>query len=197
MYYLATLKDTLRVPPTRFDEDLREILLELARAAFEEQIDPELGFIVAVLAAEEVGMGKILQGDGGAFYEGTFKILCYLPTDGEIVEGECTETTDFGLFVRISTIDALCHVSQITDDFFSYSANSGVLQGRKSGRKLSVGDRVRGKVIAVGIGNNNIRVGITMRQAGLGAIEWIDKWKEENEERRKKQKTGEVAEEII
>ncbi|MCG3218335.1 MAG: DNA-directed RNA polymerase, partial [Candidatus Heimdallarchaeota archaeon] len=71
MYYIATIKDTLRVPPKRFDEDLREILLELARAAFEEQIDPDLGFIVAVLGAEEVGMGKIIQGDGGAFYEGT------------------------------------------------------------------------------------------------------------------------------
>ena len=95
------------------------------------------------------------------------------------MESEIVELIDFGAFIRVSNLDALCHVSQMADDFFSYESGQDVLIGKKTGLALRVGDIVRGKIVVVGLQRNAIRVGITMRQPGLGALPWIDEWKAE------------------
>lgn len=184
MYYVSELVDTLRVPPSRFDDDLQDILLELARDSLEERIIPELGFIVSVLEAQEVGKGKLIPQDGGAFYPCQFKVLSYKPERGEVIEGRVVELTEFGAFVQVSTIEALCHMSQIGDDFFRFRSSDRALVGKETGKRIDVDDIVRGRIIVVGMQKKAIRVGITMRQAGLGKMEWVNEWKAELEERR-------------
>ena len=179
MYYKVKVRDTLRVPPNKFDENLAKVLAEIAREGFEGKIDPDLGFIVAVTEINEIYQGKLIAGDGGSYYETDFELLCYLPEINEIVSGEVVECVDFGAFIRIGTIDALCHVSQIADDYFRYIPKNAVLRGDKSKRDLLVNTRVRARVIAVSIGKSTIRVGLTMRQEALGTEEWINEWKEE------------------
>lgn len=178
IYYVSTIRSTLRVPPERFDEDLKEILLELARESLEERIFEELGFIVAVLEAGGVTTGRLIPGDGGAFYDCDFKVLSYIPERGEVIEGAVIELIDFGAFIRVSTIDALCHVSQMANDFFSYNSGQDILIGKQSGLSIRRDDVVRGRIVVVGMQRNAIRVGVTMRQPGLGKLEWIDEWKE-------------------
>ncbi|MHA2502053.1 MAG: DNA-directed RNA polymerase [Candidatus Kariarchaeaceae archaeon] len=178
MYYISTIRSTLRVPPQRFDEDLSEILLELARESLEEHIFEDIGFIVAVLEAGGVETGRLIPGDAGAFYECDFKILSYIPERGEVIEGEVVELIDFGAFIRVSTIDALCHVSQMANDFFSYNSGQGLLIGKQSKLTIRPNDVVRGRIVVVGMQRNAIRVGVTMRQTGLGKMEWIEEWKE-------------------
>ena len=179
MYYSVNIRDTLRVPPDRFDEDLSKVLAEIARESFEGKIDPDLGFIVAITGIDKIYQGKLISGDGGAYYETDFGLLCYIPEIGEVVLGEVVECVDFGAFVRIGTIDALCHVSQIADDYFRYIPKNALLRGDKSKRDLLVNTRVRARVIAVSIGKSAIRVGLSMRQDSLGAIEWVEEWKKE------------------
>lgn len=181
LYYFVKVQDTLRIPPSKFGEDLAKVLVETARETFEGRIDSDLGFIVSVTSIENIYRGKIVVGDGGVFYAADFGLLCYIPQVGEIIEGEIVENTDFGAFVRIGTIDALCHVSQIADDYFRYIPRNSLLRGDKSKRDLQVNTRVRGRIIAVSIGKSNIRVGLTMRQNSLGAIDWIEEWKEKLE----------------
>ena len=187
MYYRVKIRDTLRVPPSRFDEELDNVLIEIARDTFEGKIDPELGFIVAVISIYEVYRGKIIVGDGGVYYEADFGLLCYLPEVGEIVSGDVVECVDFGAFIRIGTIDALCHVSQIADDYFRYIPKNNVLRGDKTKRDLVVNTRVRARIIAVSIGKTAIRVGLTMKQKALGAYEWIEEWKNSLREKQKKE----------
>ncbi len=177
LYYLIKIKDTLRVPPNRFDEPLSDVLIEIARLSFEGKIDIDFGFIVAVIGIENIYRGKLISGDGGVYYETDFEMLCYLPEIGEIVAGEIVETVDFGAFVRIGTIDALCHVSQIADDYFRYIPKNAVLRGDKSKRDLVVNTKVRARIIAVSIGKTTIRVGLTMRQNSLGTLDWVNEWK--------------------
>ncbi|MHA2089904.1 MAG: DNA-directed RNA polymerase [Candidatus Kariarchaeaceae archaeon] len=174
---MSTIRSTLRVPPQRFDEELKEILLELARESLEERIFDKLGFIVAVLEAGGVTTGRLIPGDGGAFYDCDFKVLSYIPERGEVVEGAVIELIDFGAFIRVSTIDALCHVSQMANDFFSYNSGQDILIGKQSNLTLRRDEIVRGRIVVVGMQRNAIRVGITMRQPGLGKLEWIDEWK--------------------
>lgn len=179
MYYVSKIQSTLRVSPDRFDDDLEAILLELARDSLEERIFEKLGFIVAVLDAEGVTIGRLISGDGGAFYNCDFTVLSYLPERGEVIEGQVKELIDFGAFIRVSTIEALCHVSQMADDFFSYHAGQEKLVGKKDGKQIFIDDVVRGKIVVVGMQRNAMRVGVSMRTPGFGKLEWIEEWKRE------------------
>ncbi len=180
MYYVAEVRDTIRVEPNRFGENLEEVVLEICRETFEGTINKDLGFTVVVIDIQDIGPGRLIPGDGAAFYDVIFTTLSYLPEDREFVIGDVVEVTDFGVFLRLGCVDALCHVSQVSDDFFSYNSKQGALIGRDSQRRISVGDRVRARIILVTIGKSQIRVGVTMRQAGLGVESWIEEWKKQS-----------------
>ncbi len=193
MYYVAEVRDTIRVVPNRFGEDLEEVVLEICRETFEGTISKDLGLTIVVVDLLEIGPGRLVPGDGAAFYDVIFTTLNYLPEDREFVIGDVVEVTDFGIFLRLGCIDALCHVSQVADDFYSYS--DGRLLGRESGKSISVGDRVRARIIAVTIGKSQIRVGVTMRQAGLGVESWIEEWKKGSKPKSDKSKKDDSKEE--
>ena len=108
-------------------------------------------------------MGYLLDGAGPAFFG--------------IVEGKVAEITEFGCFVNIGPIAGLVHISQVMDDFVSYS-KSGVLQGKKTKRSLKVGDMVRARVVAISLKSlQTAKIGLTMRQPGLGKLEWLKEGK--------------------
>jgi len=86
------------------------------------------------------------------------------------------ENTGFGSFVSLGPIDAMLHVSQISDDFISYDEKNGRLVCQESRRQISVGDGMRGRVVALSLSEREPReskIGLTMRQAGLGNEEWL------------------------
>ena len=194
IYQVTTVRDTIRVIPSRFGENLDEVVLEICRETFEGTISKDLGLTIVVIDLIEIGPGRLVPGDGAAFFDVAFTTLNYLPEDREFIIGDVVEVTDFGVFLRLGCVDALCHVSQVADDFYSYSSKEGALLGRESGKRISVGDRVRARIIAVTIGKSQIRVGVTMRQAGLGVESWVEEWKKATAKGQKKAKKAEKAE---
>ena len=76
------------------------------------------------------------------------------------------------------------------DDFVSF-AKDKTLSGRDSKRSLKVGDTCRARVIAVSFKDvTNPKIGLTMRQPGLGKLEWIaaEEAPSEAKEEKKKEK---------
>ena len=125
-------------------------------------------------SVKEVGEGVVIPGDGAAYYDTVFNIISFKPELQEVALGKITDITDFGAFINVGPIDGMIHVSQTMDDFVSF-AKSGVLTGKESKRNLKIGDRCRGRIIAVSYKDiSNPKIGLTMRQNGLGAISWIE-----------------------
>jgi DNA-directed RNA polymerase subunit E' len=185
LYYIAEVRDTIRVVPNRFGDNLEEVVLEICRETFEGTISKDLGLTIVVMDVTDIGPGRLVPGDGAAFYDVLFTTLNYLPEDREFVIGDVVEVTDFGVFLRLGCVDALCHVSQVSDDFFSYNSKQGALIGRDSQKRISVGDRVRSRITHVSIGKSLIRIGVTMRQAGLGVDSWVEEWKKAGASKKK------------
>ncbi|NHJ39123.1 MAG: DNA-directed RNA polymerase [Asgard group archaeon] len=185
LYYIAEVRDTIRVVPNRFGDNLEEVVLDICRETFEGTISKELGLTIIVMEVLDIGPGRLVPGDGAAFYDVLFTTLNYLPEDREFVIGDVVEVTDFGVFLRLGCVDALCHVSQVSDDFFSYNSKQGALIGRDSQKRISVGDRVRARITHVSIGKSLIRIGVTMRQAGLGVESWVEEWKKASTSKKK------------
>ena len=186
MYYELELKDHVRIPPTDFGEkDLESAILKRLNERFENFISQDLGIAIAVSGIKKVGEGVIIPGDGAAFYETVFNLIVFKPEIQEIVIGDITEITDFGVFFNMGAIDGMVHLSQTMDDYVSLS-KMGVLTGKESKRVLKSGERCRSRIIAVSYKErNNPKIGLTMRQPQLGAIAWI---KEEKEKIKGKEK---------
>ena len=175
MFKLVTLQDTIRIPPETFGNPLETVGRDQVKAKYEGIVDEELGYVIAVTHVEVSPIGKIIPGDGATYHKVAFSLLTFYPVIQEVVEGDVVEIADFGAFVRIGSVDALLHVSQLIDDYISYDEKQGVLLGKESKRKLAAGDQVRVRITAVSLGRagSSGKIGVTARQPFLGKLEWI------------------------
>ena len=178
MYTLVKVKEKVRVPPKEFGGKLKESILRIVQDEYEGVVDEDLGLVIAVTGVGEVGEGKVVLGDGAAYYQTDLELLMYKPMMHEVIEGAVTEVTEFGAFVRISPIEGLVHVSQIMDDYINYDAKMPGFVGKKTGRKLTVDDEVLARIVTISLKGNiqNSKIGLTMRQPFLGKEGWIKKY---------------------
>ncbi|MEM5799978.1 MAG: DNA-directed RNA polymerase [Candidatus Aenigmatarchaeota archaeon] len=182
MYKIFTVEERIRVPPTKLGLKVKEAVKEAIADQLEGTLDPRLGIILSVVSVDEIGEGKIVPGDPGVHYNAKFKLLTFKPEVNELVFGEVIDNTEFGSFVRIGPFDGLVHISQLMDDFVSYDSKNAIFLGKETKKTLKEGDKVRARIISVSFGTEN-KIGLTMRQAGLGNLVWI-------EEEKKKKKKG-------
>tara|TARA_Y100000310_G_scaffold343533_1_gene451673 strand:- start:1870 stop:2541 length:672 start_codon:yes stop_codon:yes gene_type:complete len=183
MFYRVKVKDFIRVPPHMFDMTKKEAVLENVKSTYESYISNELGFVVSVVSVGNVEEGVIVPGDGAGYYETEFELLTFKPELNELVFGKVRDITDFGAFMDMGGTEGMVHISQSMDDFVSFSKDK-VLQGKKTSQSLKVGDKCKARIIAVSYKDlNNPKIGLTMRQEGLGKVEWL----EQNDEGAKKE----------
>lgn len=177
MYKKMKLKGVARIEPDHLGDPLEAAVDRSLRDKYEAVVDKTLGTIVAVLGSENIGEGRILAGDGSIYYEVDFEALVFKPEMQEIVEGEVVEIVKFGAFLSIGPFDGLLHVSQITNEYISYDEKNARLVSKESNKSLGEGDRVRARIIAVSLNEKEPReskIGLTMRQTGLGRLEWLE-----------------------
>jgi len=177
MYNKMRLGDTIRIDPEKLGEPVKDSVKLALREKLEGTISKKLGAIVAILDVVGVGDGHILAGDGGVYYDTTFDAVIFTPVMQEVVEGSVVEVVEFGAFVGIGPMDGLLHISQITDEYISYDGKNSRLVTKESGRSISVGDKLRTRIVAVSLNEREPRdskIGLTMRQPALGKLEWIE-----------------------
>jgi DNA-directed RNA polymerase subunit E' len=166
----------------------KEAVLKNVRESYENYISKEIGFVIDVLGVGEIKEGTLVPGDGAGFYGVEFDLLSYKPEMGEVVYGKIRDIVDFGAFIEIGGVEGMVHISQSMDDFVSFSKDK-VLQGKKGGRSLKVNDKCKARIIAISYNDiNNPKIGLTMRQEGLGKLEWLEKTEEKPAKEEKKEK---------
>ena len=95
----------------------------------------------------------------------------------ELIYGTIEEITNFGAFINLGATQGMIHISQTMDDFVSFSKTS-TLTGKSSKRSLKKGDSCLARVVAISYKLGELKIGLTMRQPGLGKLEWIDEDKQ-------------------
>ncbi|MGA2120838.1 MAG: DNA-directed RNA polymerase [Methanoregula sp.] len=177
MYHKLMLEDKVRVPPQRLGEKLEKVILDVLQEQLEGSIDKEIGIFICVTKVQDVGEGEIVPGDGGVYYDVKFEALVLRLTLQEVIEGVVVETTSFGAFISLGPIDAMLHVSQISDEYINYDEKNARLICQESKRFIGVGDVVRVRVVTLSLNEREPRdskIGLTMRQAGLGTALWLE-----------------------
>jgi DNA-directed RNA polymerase subunit E' len=174
MFYKTELKDHIRVPPKFFDLEVEEAVLKAIKTKYDGYISAELGIVVDVDSIKDIQEGIIIPGDGASYYETVFDVITFRPELHEVVPGKIKDIADFGAFITMGPIEGMIHISQTMDDFVSF-AKEKVLTGKDTKRTLKVGDQCRARVIAVSFKDlTNPKIGLTMRQDGLGRPDWFE-----------------------
>jgi len=180
MFYKIELKDHIRVPPSLFNLPLEEAVVKRIKAKYSGFISKDLGIVIDVSGVKGIGGGVIIPGDGASYYDISFELLIFRPEMQEIVLGKIKDIAEFGAFINIGPIDGMIHISQTMDDFVSFSKDK-ILSGKETKRILKANDICRARIIAVSFKDIlNPKLGLTMRQPGLGRLDWI---KDELEEK--------------
>ena len=185
MFYLTEVQDHVRVEPKLFGLPTIEAVDKQLRETYANYYDKELGKVVAVVDVIGVGDGVIIPGDGAAYYDSTFKLLVWKPELQELVYGVVSEITTFGAFVDLGVMRGMVHISQTMEDYVSFSKANSLL-GKSSKRSLKKGDLVLARIVALSHKGEDVKMGLTMRQPGLGKLEWLkeDKTKKDKEDKR-------------
>jgi DNA-directed RNA polymerase subunit E' len=191
MYMLVQKEDVVRIPPERLGDDLDEVARQLTRATLEGKIGEDKGLTLVTSNIKRMGEGRIVHGDGAVYQQVQFDALMFRPQLHEIVDGTVVEILKFGAFIRFGPLDGLLHISQIMDDRVDVDEENHRLVGKDTKRDVRLGDKVRARIVAVSLNERSPReskIGLTMRQAALGKLDWIadDRKRAEEKERRKK-----------
>ncbi|MGA1872297.1 MAG: DNA-directed RNA polymerase [Thermoplasmatota archaeon] len=177
MYKMIQREDVIRIPPHYLGKDLDVVADYLTRRNFEGRMDHLNRLVIDATDVERVGEGRIVHGDGAIFQGVNFKAMVFQPMLHEVVEGTVVEILKFGAFVRFGPLDGLVHISQVMDDHIDVDLGNMRLVGKESKRDLKVGDKVRARIVSMSMNERSpreSRIGLTMRQAGLGKIDWLE-----------------------
>lgn len=155
---------------------METVLTELAQQQFEGKLVDGQSLAVIVKDVKPVGEGHIIHGDGGVYQEVEYQALLFKPEIQEVVEGAVVEIRKFGAFVRFGPLDGLLHVSQIMDDRVNVDEHNQRLVGVETKKDLKVGYKTRSRIVSLSLSEispRDSRIGLTMRQPGLGRLEWV------------------------
>jgi DNA-directed RNA polymerase subunit E' len=183
MYVIASKEDVVRIPPNLLGEDFDKLSERLTQESFQNKVEGDGSYTVLVKDITPMGEGRIIHGDGAVYQRVKFDALMFRPMLHEVVEGSVCEILKFGAFVRFGPLDGLLHISQIMDDRIDVDVDGRRLLGKDTKRELRLGDSVRARVVSLSINERSPReskIGLTMRQPGLGKLEWLE------EDRKKK-----------
>jgi len=186
---MIRIRDTVRIPPEMFGEDLNKVVEETVQKTFEGTVRKDRGVIVAVGNINPIGDGIVIHGDGGMYQKVEFEALTFKPLLQEIVDGIVCEVVEFGAFCHIGALDALIHMSQIMNDYVEVDVENERIVGREKKKVLKTGDSIRARIVAVSLNELSAReskIGLTMRQPALGVHEWIYEPEKKEEEKEKK-----------
>jgi len=182
MFYVIEVEDYVRVEPKLFGLKTSDAVAKQLQETYANYHDKEIGEVIGIISVLEVGNGIIIPGDGAAYYNSKFKLIVWKPELQELVYGIIDEIINFGAFINLGVMKGIIHISQTMDDYVTFSTTNTLL-GKDSKKVLKKRDPCLARIVALSYKGDSPKIGLTMRQPGLGKLEWIS-------EEKKKAKAG-------
>ena len=192
MFYIVEVEDYVRVEPKLFGLKTSDAVAKQLQETYTNYHDKEIGEVIGIISVLEVGNGIIIPGDGAAYYNSKFKLIVWKPEMQELVYGLTEEITNFGAFINLGVMKGVIHISQTMDDYVTFST-TGTLLGKDSKKVLKKRDPCLARIVAISYKGDQPKIGLTMRQPGLGKLDWIAEEKKAAKISKKKVTKGATA----
>lgn len=193
MFYIVEVEDYVRVEPKLFGLKTADAVAKQLQETYANYHDKEVGEVVGIISVLEVGNGVIIPGDGAAYYNSRFKLVAWKPELQELTFCSVDEITNFGAFMDLGVMKGMIHISQTMDDYVSFSTSNSLL-GKDSKKVLKKKDTCLARIVAISYKGDLPKIGLTMRQPGLGKLEWIKEEKQKSKASTKKTEKKEKEE---
>jgi DNA-directed RNA polymerase subunit E' len=186
MFYQISVKEKVGVEAQKLKEDIKE--------SIEESIDTlhvkeENGVFLGVTEITKIGeSGDILPERPEIFFDVEYTALFFQPAPNEVIKGIVSDVAEFGPFVRIGPIDALVHISQITQEKMTYNPQQDVIASADGKKVIQTGDLIKAIVVNSTISSERMRVNLSMKQDGMGPLKWAEKEKSKKKAEAKEKK---------
>lgn len=189
MYLKVRREDVVRIPPERLGEDIDALAKEFTRTLLEGRVGADKSITLIASNVQRIGEGRIVHGDGAVYQKVRYDAVVHRPTLQEVVDGQVVEILKFGAFIRFGPLDGLLHISQVMDDRVDVDEENQRLIGKDTKRDVRIGDKVRTRIVAVSLNERAPReskIGLTMRQPGLGKFDWLEDERTKGEARKRR-----------
>ena len=107
MFFLTTIADTLRIPPSSFSKGDSPSIVQAINAKYPRKVIMDVGMCIALYDVIEVGSSLIHPADGGAHFEVVFRVVVFKPFVGEVVNGRVSACTKAGIEVSLDFFDSI------------------------------------------------------------------------------------------
>jgi len=181
MYSILRKIDPIHIPAEELGESYYEAMDKITKESFEGTMDEKKFLTVVAFNIKAVEEGRVVHGDGGVYQKVEYDALAFKPYLHELVRGYVSQVIEYGAFIRIGPLDALLHISQIMDDKINVDIGSQRLIGKETKQELGIGDEVIARVVNIKFNEripSESQIGLTMRQDGLGKVEWLERKRE-------------------
>ena len=105
MFYIATIADTLRIPPQNFSTGDDQSLINAITSKYPSRTITDVGVVVELFDVVTVGGAVIHAGDGGACFEVVFRVVVFKPFVGECITAKVTACTPEGINLSLDFFD--------------------------------------------------------------------------------------------
>jgi len=181
MYSIVHKVNPIRIPAEDLGKNYYKAIERVTKETFEGKMDEKKFLTVVAFNIKPVGEGRVVHGDGSVYQKVEYDALVFKPYMHELVRGFVSQIIEYGAFIRIGPLDALLHISQVMDDRINVDIGAQRLIGQETKQELGIGDEVIARIVTIKF-NERIptesQIGLTMRQEGLGKIEWLERKRE-------------------
>ena len=107
MFFLTTIADTLRIPPSSFSKGDSPSIVHAINAKYPRKVIMDVGLCIALFDVIKVGSSLIHPADGGAHFEVVFRVVVFKPFVGEVIQGKVSACTRGGVEVSLDFFDSI------------------------------------------------------------------------------------------
>ncbi len=173
MFYILDIQEKVGVEAQNLKGDTVDSIKERLE---ESHLKEENGVFLGVTEIKKLGeTGVILPEKPYIYFDVEYSALFFQPVANEMIDGYVTEVAEFGPFIRIGPVDALVHISQITQEKLIYNPEQDILASKDSTIVVKDGELVRAMVANSSISDERTRINLTMKQDGLGLTKLLKK----------------------
>eukprot|EP00879_Flechtneria_rotunda_P004318 GHRR01004568.1.p1 GENE.GHRR01004568.1~~GHRR01004568.1.p1 ORF type:complete len:176 (+),score=45.46 GHRR01004568.1:873-1400(+) len=171
MFYHVTITQNIDLEPMHFGQKLRETIRTKVVDKVEGTCSPKYGYIIAVLAVDDISKGKIRQdGSGLATFKATFQCITFRPFKGEVLDCIVSSVNKMGFFADAGPLQIFVSSHLIPEDYEYTSVNGDAFVSVDATTQIKESSEVRIRIVGVRTDPSDMFCIGTMKEDRLGVI---------------------------
>lgn len=146
MFQILILEDKLKLLPDQFSRDILHVLEEQIEAKYCNKIVPDVGFCIGLYDYVHIGDQFVYPGEGAAHLLVQFRLIIFIPFEGEILMGNVIAVDPNGIKVSLDFFTDIYIPSYNLSEQTVYADNKWIWSFQGSEFVIEKNDQLRFQV---------------------------------------------------